>query len=447
MENIRMIDIDKIHQHPDNPRKDVGDVSELAESIKQQGIMQNLTVVPFVSKFNKNFNGEGMYTVIIGHRRLAAAKLAGLKQVPCAVVEMSEKEQLAVMLSENMQRVDLTPVEEALGVQMLLDLGDSIKDVSKLTGFSESKVRQRAKISQLPREALLTSKDASLQDYIKITEVEDEGKRKKLLKALGTTEFNLAYNRAISEQKSEKRKARWTEILESFAFKITSDEARSKKYMTSIYPDSADPDKYVVPSDADDVRYYYEYNSYCVRLYVDYTEEEKEEKAQAQRERAREQAAKDMLKGRLKRLEDEFAVLRADFCKAYTGEKAHAYDLTEFLVNYLIDGDSWHNFRGNQYKFQELLGFENNEKDVRGSKEYQKILAKQPQRILLCFIAAQLEKEMQTPVAWDCTYIADGIRDAYFEILMRCGYEMAEEEIAFYDGTHDLYVAEDKDDE
>lgn len=442
MENIQMIDINRIHNHPDNPRKDVGDVTELAESIKQQGIMQNLTVVPFVSKVNPNFNGVGHYTVIIGHRRLAAAIQAGLKEVPCAVVEMSEKEQLAVMLSENMQRVDLTPVEEALGVQMLLDLGDSVDDISRLTGFSESKIRSRAKMSQLPREALLTSKGGSIQDYIKITEIEDEGKRRKLLKALGTTEFNLEYNRAISEQKEESRKIRWTEILEGFAFRTT--DVASKKYVTSIYPGSSDPDKYVVPSDADDVRYYYEYNSYCVRLYVDYTEEEKEEKAQAQRERAREQAAKDMLKGKLKRLEGEFAVLRTDFAKQYTGEKAHAYDLTEFLVNYLIDGDSWHNFQKNRHEFQKLLGFENNEKDVRESKEYQKILAKQPQRILLCFIVAQLEAELQTPVAWDCTYIADGIRDAYFEILMRCGYEMAKEEIAFFDGIHELYAKEEK---
>ena len=142
MKNIQMIDINKIHNHPDNPRKDVGDVSELAESIKQQGIMQNLTVVPFVSKFNPNFNGVGHYTVIIGHRRLAAAIQAGLTEVPCAVVDMSEKEQIATMLAENMQRVDLTVNEEVQGIQMLLDLGDSVNDISRLTGFSESKVRQ-----------------------------------------------------------------------------------------------------------------------------------------------------------------------------------------------------------------------------------------------------------------------------------------------------------------
>jgi ParB family chromosome partitioning protein len=445
MENIRMIDIELIHQHPDNPRKDVGDVTELAESIKQQGIMQNLTVVPFVSKFNNNFKGEGMFTVIIGHRRLAAAKLAGLKEVPCVVVEMSEKEQLAIMLSENMQRVDLTPVEEALGVQMLLDLGNSIKDVSKLTGFSESKVRQRAKISQLPREALLTSKDASLQDYIKITEVEDEGKRKKLLKALGTTEFNLAYNRAISEQKSEKKKARWTEILESFAFKITSDESRNKKYVTSIYPDSADPDKYVIPSDADDVRYYYEASQWYIRLCIDYTPEEEELKKEANRENALKSRERDVRANKLKALDEEFSKLRYEFAENYTGEKAHAYDLVEFLIHFLSDGD-YHYFRHSS-DYCKLLGFKMSYDELCTKEEYQRILMKQPQRLLLCFIVANFEKDFETPWNYWHNFNDSNERDAYLKVLKRCGYEMAEEEKKYYEGTHEIYVAEDEDDE
>ena len=78
MNTIQMIAIDRLHPHPDNPRKDVGDVSELAASIRHSGVMQNLTVVPF---------GVG-YRVVIGHRRLAAAKEAGLTELPCMVSDM-----------------------------------------------------------------------------------------------------------------------------------------------------------------------------------------------------------------------------------------------------------------------------------------------------------------------------------------------------------------------
>ncbi len=316
-------------------------MTELAESIKQQGIMQNLTVVPFVSKYNKNFNGEGMFTVIIGHRRLAAAKLAGLKEVPCAIVEMSEKEQLAVMLSENMQRVDLTPVEEALGVQMLLDLGDSIRDISKLTGFSESKVRQRAKMSQLPREAFLTSQGGSIQDYIKITEIEDEGKRRALLKKLGTADFNLEYNRAVTAQKTAKEKQEWLDLFDSFAEKIQS--SVDKKFVTTVWMGSKKPEDYTIPEDADTIRYYYEDMSSFIRLSKDYTREEKEENHQIARENAQRQVERDLKISRFKNLENEFARLRREFAAEYKGDKSHAYELTEFLINYLIKSiDNYH---------------------------------------------------------------------------------------------------------
>lgn len=449
MENIRMIDIELIHQHPDNPRKDVGDVTELAESIKQQGIMQNLTVVPFVSKFNKNFNGEGMFTVIIGHRRLAAAKLAGLKEVPCAIVEMSEKEQLAVMLSENMQRVDLTPVEEALGVQMLLDLGDSIKDVSKLTGFSESKVRQRAKMSQLPREAFLTSQGGSIQDYIKITEIEDEGKRRMLLKKLGTADFNLEYNRAVSAQKAEKEREAWIEKFDSFAQRIQS--STDKKYVTTVWLGSKKAEEYVIPDDADEVKYYYEDMTSYIRLSKDYTDEEKEEKKQLAKESAQRMVQRDIKESKLKNLYNEFKHLRCEFAADYKGEKAHAYDLTEYLINYLLTGDNYHHFESKKYcELLSIVGVYKTETDydvVCKSEAYQRVLIRNPQRLLLCFIVAHMEEELRHTWDYNFKFYPSDKRDAYFKILKRCGYVMAEEEKEFFNGTHELYEKDGEDNE
>ena len=107
MAEIKYIPVSKLWRHPDNPRKDLGDVTELAESIKVNGVLQNLTVVPLIGEITKKWDGES-YRVIIGHRRLAAAKIAGLTELPCIVAEMTEKEQLSTMLVENMQRSDLT---------------------------------------------------------------------------------------------------------------------------------------------------------------------------------------------------------------------------------------------------------------------------------------------------------------------------------------------------
>ncbi|MBR4908820.1 MAG: ParB/RepB/Spo0J family partition protein [Acidaminococcaceae bacterium] len=171
MHQIVFIPVAEIYPHPENPRKDLGDLTELAESIKTKGILQNLTVVrghvindeewlKLSERYRKEspeklqdkldeHESAGGYTVVIGHRRLAAAKLAGLKSVPCAIARMTHQEQVETMLLENMQRTDLTLLEQAQGFQMLLDFGDSVETVAEKTGFSESTIRRRVKMMEL----------------------------------------------------------------------------------------------------------------------------------------------------------------------------------------------------------------------------------------------------------------------------------------------------------
>ena len=83
MNNIVFIKTAELHPHPNNPRLELGDIDELAESIKTKGIMQNLTVVP---------REEGGYTIIIGHRRCAAAVKAGVDELPCVIAEMTRND-------------------------------------------------------------------------------------------------------------------------------------------------------------------------------------------------------------------------------------------------------------------------------------------------------------------------------------------------------------------
>lgn len=117
-QTITFIPVGRLLAHPENPRKDLGDLTELTDSIRTKGILQNLTVVPVDAD-----NLYTSYTVVIGHRRLAAAKAAGLESVPCVVTSMSYQEQIETMLLENMQRNDLTVYEQALGFQQLSLLG------------------------------------------------------------------------------------------------------------------------------------------------------------------------------------------------------------------------------------------------------------------------------------------------------------------------------------
>ena len=142
---ITYIAREKLEAHPDNPRKELGDLSELAASIRKQGLLQNLTVVPHPEKTDK-------YRIVIGHRRFSAAGIAGLNELPCVIDEnMSYTEQLAVMMSENMQRNDLTIAERVGGVQLMMELGMSTAQVAANTGISDSSVRRYAKLAALDR--------------------------------------------------------------------------------------------------------------------------------------------------------------------------------------------------------------------------------------------------------------------------------------------------------
>jgi ParB family chromosome partitioning protein len=140
---VHEIPIDRIDPHPKNPRRDLGDLGELAESIRAHGVRQPATVV-------LHPDTEGRYLTVMGHRRIAAAVTAGRTTVPAIVDEMSETEQLEMMLVENLQRQDLTISEEGAGYQGLLDLGVPKAMISRRTGRAKNTVDTRLRIAGLP---------------------------------------------------------------------------------------------------------------------------------------------------------------------------------------------------------------------------------------------------------------------------------------------------------
>lgn len=115
------------------------------------------------------------YKVIIGHRRLAAAKAAGLEKVPCVVADMTPKEQLQTMLLENMQRSDLTVYEQAQGFQLMLDMDSTMEEIAEKSGFSQTTVRRWVKMMELDQEKLkeVSKRQLSLADFDKLAQIED----------------------------------------------------------------------------------------------------------------------------------------------------------------------------------------------------------------------------------------------------------------------------------
>ena len=188
--------------HPQNPRKDLGNLEELTASIKENGIYQNLTVIPV----NEAVPGEEpKYMVVIGHRRLEAAKRAGLQEVPCAIVRgLTETQQLQIMLLENMQRSDLTVYEQAQGFQQLLDFGMEIEDISQQSGFSKSTIRRRLEIAKLDQNKLKkisSTRQLSLKEFDALAKIKNLEARNEAMEKIGTNDFALAVTRAVEEEK------------------------------------------------------------------------------------------------------------------------------------------------------------------------------------------------------------------------------------------------------
>jgi ParB family chromosome partitioning protein len=215
MNEIVMIRTERLFPHPDSPRKDLGDLSELTESIRKNGIMQNLTVVRGHWISPKEFDSDNAYTVVIGHRRCAAAKAAGLEELPCVIRELDERQQFTVMLEENMQRQDLTIPEQAWGFQLMFDWGNSVEEIAKKTGFSEQTVKHRLEIAKLDKKTL-NEKDGqmSMKDFIMLEKVRDPKARNEIFKnSSGPIDLENRINRHLNEVRQKENNKQLKEFF------------------------------------------------------------------------------------------------------------------------------------------------------------------------------------------------------------------------------------------
>lgn len=138
------VDLDAIRPGPHNPRRDLGDLEGLAASIRAVGILEPLVV--------EWAEASSPYMLLAGHRRLAAARLAGLSEAPCLVRRgaATEAERMEIALVENLQREGLAPLDEADGYSTLVDLGLSQRAIAQRVGCSQSHVSKRLALLDLP---------------------------------------------------------------------------------------------------------------------------------------------------------------------------------------------------------------------------------------------------------------------------------------------------------
>lgn len=143
-ENSTEIAISEIEPDRDQPRKDFDEESlrELADSIKEHGVLQPILVKPL--------QDDG-YRIIAGERRFRAAHIAGLTTIPVIIRDFSDQQSMEATLVENLQRKDLNPIEEATGLQKLLEQSSlTQEEVAKRVGKSRSTVTNALRLLSLP---------------------------------------------------------------------------------------------------------------------------------------------------------------------------------------------------------------------------------------------------------------------------------------------------------
>ena len=429
MENqIAYLEVAHIFPHPQNPRKDLGDLTELADSIKANGIMQNLTVVrkPWSVHDDKPVD----YTVVIGHRRFAAAKLAGFNEVPCVIVEMADRQQLATMMLENMQRSDLTIIEQAEGFQMMMELGETLQDIARQTGFSESTVRRRVKLLELDPEKLreAASRGATLMDFAELDKIADPERKNKVLESIGTANFRYELKRALDDAAAEEHRAALIEQVEAFATAIdksAADNLRRVRWFSSRTPEIAKPE------DADARAYFYTVSQWDITLYVQQDAQEIAALDDAAIEREKQQARRNDFDQIAKRAYE----LRYDFVVALPPIKQKMPEIAELMIRATLD-NAYINI-----DLPKMLGVDCGDADDIDYALVESTVQANPKRAVFLTAYANYGDSANCGYHdYHGDYRPNPELDALYDILQRLGYALSDEEQAYQDGTHELFA-------
>lgn len=442
---IVMLPIEKLEHHPENPRKNIGDITELTESIKVDGILQNLTVVPKPDEADK-------YLIVIGNRRFEAAQGAGLQFLPCVISDMDHTKQLETMLIENINRSDLTPIEQAKGFEQLTLAGFSPEDIASKTGFSESTVRRRLKLTEYNEKKVIEAQErgATLDDFVKLEKIKSKSERNKLLSIVGTNNFNIEYNRTLEAEQVKELAKNIEKEVKKFA-QPTPDDFRSwDSKWNCVYNNYSLKDfdiKKCLKACKNKTNLFYhlvsnDWNNYCS---VYEKVEVKSNNAPAKQEKS--EAEKQY--GRAKRFINKAAIdhynLRLEFVKSLVN-KSKIKDCEKICLDTLInDCDNYGYISGsyNDIKTYEKLGmyegYFDKEKFISHKEQF-------PAGHMVAITYAHLH-DTDTLNCFNSYYgnsksnfFCDNKHlEKIYDFLEVLGYETSDEEKSILNGTHPIY--------
>lgn len=434
---IKLINTSLIDPHPDNPRKQIGDVTDLAASIKTNGLLTPLSVVP---------NGE-RYRVIAGHRRLAACKQAGTGAVPCFVLDLDPLQQLEAMVTENCQREQLTVLEEADAIQGMLDLGATTASVAHRLGRSSDYVRDRAKAASIKTEVRATRDDFSqltIGQLVAIARYDGQPDRqKKLAQAAGTSNFDYT----LSRIERDDRDRQWIESVAALlvepdsGINLIPDPAYSDpewRYLGCMFPSTGTPEEAI-----EKIR---EQNPAAVSIHTVsqqvylWTRRDKTADAEKEARRAAEQAERDARRHAF----EEYAAASADKRMAWLHANLHGIKRDKLIETtarlgllQIIDP--------NPQGYTQALSTWN---DKCGVEQFATISSIEPERALaelryhldepdwavwaVQILAARIEWFID-PEDWTSTSDISRRIPGYYQILQDLGYTPADDETSHLD--------------
>lgn len=449
-DQIKLINPSLIDPHPDNPRKNIGDVTDLAASIKTNGLLTPLNVVP---------NGE-RYRVIAGHRRLAACKQAGTGAVPCFVLDLDPLQQLEAMVTENCQREQLTVLEEADAIQGMLDLGATTASVAHRLGRSGDYVRDRAKAASIDNEVRASRDDfgqLTIGQLVAIARYDGQPDRqKKLAQAAGTSNFDYV----LRNIERDDRDRQWIESVAALlvepdnGFNLIPDPPYSNpewRYSGCMFPSIGTPEETI-----EKIR---EQNPAAVSIHMEqvylWTRRDKTADAEKEARRAAEQAERDARRHAL----EEYAAASADKRMAWLHANLHGIKRAQLIETtarlgllqiidpnpqgYTMALSTWNDAACGGEQFTTISGIE----PERALAELRHHLDEPDWAVWAVQILAARIEWFIDPTDW--TTVNDTSRriHGYYLILESLGYQPSDDEIEHLKALADLIAEADQRDE
>lgn len=347
------------------------------------------------------------------------------------------------MLAENMQRADLTEPEQAEGFQLMLDLGDTVSSISETTGFSESTIRRRLKMSQYDMEQVKKSYDAGmrLEDFDELEKINDPAVREKLVENYKPNNFRMELENALRKQEREIWFESAEKVFSEFAEKLPKADYTTYHFIRTVPIGSKiERIKEIIDFD-ENKKYYYFNNGYCIDVLTDRDKQQESRVTFIQKPHENVAELQELFSTMEKMRRDFIKDFKAFPCKKATEILEKIYAIFNLLMANYNDL-----YIRNIYSIADITGFEFSEDEDMSYKEFIERSGTKDLRGLVIFAYSMLPGDGQLPFDnFTAEYRENkvGALRLYYEFLEICGYVVSDEERAILDGTHRLYVKEE----